>query len=70
MSEEKAAAVAAAETPSTAETKTAVKEDDKEPSWLAARLEREQRSVLKKLGVESVDDAKKAIEDLKKLRDA
>lgn len=40
-----------------------------EPHWLAARLERERVQVLKSLGVDSVDDAKKAIADLKAKQD-
>lgn len=37
-------------------------EEGKEPGWLRKRLEREQKAVLRKLGVESDADAKAAIE--------
>ena len=43
---------------------------DEKPSWLDARLERERRSVLKELGLESLDDGKKAIAALKAEEDA
>ena len=47
---------------------------DKEPSWLKGRLDRERDSVtktlLRELGVTDVKDAKAAVEELKKLRDA
>lgn len=43
---------------------------DKDPQWLGARLERERQKMLKDLGVESVDDAKKAIADLNAKREA
>lgn len=45
-------------------------DETKDPNWLSARLERERRSLLKQLGVENVDDAKAALEDLKKRRDS
>jgi hypothetical protein len=38
---------------------------EEKPSWLDARLERERKSVLKELGLESLDDGKKAIAALK-----
>lgn len=44
--------------------------DQKDPQWLPARLERERRKLLTDLGVEKVDDAKAAIAELKKIRDA
>ncbi len=44
--------------------------DDQKPSWLDARLERERAKVLKDLGVESLDDAKKAFADLNAKREA
>lgn len=43
---------------------------DKDPQWIGARLERERQKVLKDLGIEDVEDGKKAIDDLKKRRDA
>lgn len=46
------------------------KPEVKDPNWLPARLERERRSMLKDLGVEKVDDAKAAIAELRKIRDA
>lgn len=48
----------------------AATDTDKDPQWLGARLERERQKMLKDLGVESVDDAKKAIADLNAKRDA
>lgn len=45
-------------------------EPEEKPSWLNARLERERRSLLKEMGVENVDDAKKALADLKAKQDA
>jgi hypothetical protein len=44
--------------------------ETKDPNWLPARLERERRKLLSDLGVERVDDARAAIAELKKLRDA
>jgi len=43
---------------------------EEKPSWLDARLERERRSVLKELGIESLDDGKKALATLKAEEDA
>jgi hypothetical protein len=43
---------------------------DAEPAWLADRLERTKRSMLKDLGAENVDDVKAALADLKKRRDS
>jgi hypothetical protein len=40
------------------------------PAWLKSRLEREQRTMLKSLGVESVEDISAALADLKKRRDS
>lgn len=34
---------------------------DEKPSWLDARLERERKAVLKELGLDSLEDAKKAV---------
>lgn len=45
-------------------------EPNEKPSWLDARLDRERRSLLKELGIENVDDGKKAIADLKAKQDA
>lgn len=44
--------------------------EDQKPSWLDARLERERKSVLKDLGVDSVDDAKKALAELNAKRES
>jgi hypothetical protein len=44
--------------------------ETEKPHWLPARLERERQQVLKDLGVESVEDAKKAIAELTAKRDA
>lgn len=41
-----------------------------EPAWLADRLDRERRAVLKALGVEKVDDAKAALDAYKQAQDA
>lgn len=41
-----------------------------EPAWLPARLERERAKVLKDLGAESLDDAKKAVEKSKAVDEA
>jgi hypothetical protein len=41
-----------------------------EPSWLGPRLERERAKLLKDLGVESLDDAKKAVGQAKAAEDA
>lgn len=46
------------------------KPDDKEPSWLAGRLERERKALLKDLGVEDVKDVKVALADYKKIKDS
>jgi hypothetical protein len=43
---------------------------DQDPSWLAGRLERERKAILKELGVDSADDVKKALADLKAKREA
>jgi len=45
-------------------------EPSEKPSWLDARLERERRAVLKDLGIESVDDAKKSLAELHAKREA
>ncbi len=44
--------------PAPAKSETSAEE---KPSWLDARLERERRSVLKELGIESLDEAKKTL---------
>lgn len=59
---------AVASAPPAQESKAAV-DANGDPHWLAARLERERVQVLKSLGVDSVDDAKKAIADLKAKQD-
>lgn len=41
-----------------------------EPNWLPARLERERRQVLKDLGVESIEDGKKAIAEINAKRES
>lgn len=46
------------------------KPEDEKPSWLDARLERERNKVLKDLGVESFEDAKKALDELNAKREA
>jgi hypothetical protein len=46
--------------PAPASAKTEPPAEEK-PSWLDARLERERRSVLKELGIESLDEAKKTL---------
>lgn len=43
---------------------------EQNPQWLGARLDRERKAVLKQLGVENVEDAKAAIEELRKRRDS
>lgn len=45
-------------------------EANEKPHWLAARLEQKEKALLKELGVESLDDAKKAIADLNAKREA
>lgn len=45
-------------------------EDNREPHWLAARLERERRTMLRDMGVDNPDDVKAALADLKKRREA
>lgn len=56
--------------PPTAPAPTAPRADDQNPPWLADRLERERKAMLKTLGVESEDDAKKALADFKAKQDA
>lgn len=41
-----------------------------EPAWLAPRLERERAKVLKDLGIESPEEAKKALEKIKQVEEA
>lgn len=41
-----------------------------DPAWLGPRLERERNTLLKSLGVESLEQAKKAVEALKAVEDA
>lgn len=57
-------------TPVVTATTTTDAAPDKEPSWLAARLERERTATLKAVGFDSADDAKASKEELKKRRDA
>lgn len=44
--------------------------ENEKPAWLDARLERERAKVLKDLGIDSVDDAKKALAELNAKREA
>lgn len=44
--------------------------DGQEPHWLAGRLERERKAVLRDLGIEDPKDAKAALAELKTRRDA
>jgi hypothetical protein len=62
----KAPAIAAAPAPAPAP----VGEPSEKPSWLDARLERERAKVLKDLGIESLEDGKKAIGELNAKREA
>lgn len=50
-----------------AETKEVKGEDH---AWVAERLEREQRKLLKELGVENLDEAKAALKEIKARKDA
>lgn len=75
MSEETqtAAVVAAATDTSTQSTPAQpaaqpAQQSEQEPAWLSSRLERERKSMLKQLGVENVEDARVAIDELKKRR--
>lgn len=45
-------------------------EPNAEPAWLAPRLERERAKVLKDLGVESPEEAKKALDKIKQVEEA
>lgn len=45
-------------------------EPEEKPSWLDARLERERRSLLKELGIDSVESARKDFDELKAAREA
>ena len=62
--------VAATPAPVTTTAAPATRADDQNPPWLAERLERERKAMLKTLGVESEDDAKKALADFKAKQDA
>lgn len=67
--------VASAEvvTPPTAPTAPAAKAETKaegEPSWLNERLERERRTLLKKVGFESVEEAQASAAELKAKRES
>lgn len=42
---------------------------ESEPHWLSARLQQQERALLRKLGLESVDDAKEKLAKAKKLED-
>lgn len=59
----------APKTPAT-NTPAASTPPDEKPSWLDARLERERSKALKDAGFESLEDAKKASEELKAKREA
>lgn len=56
--------------PAPAQAPAAKGEPEEKPSWLDARLDRERRSLLKELGIESLDAAKKDFEELKAAREA
>lgn len=62
--------------PSTAKPLTAAppskqtSDSEEKPAWLDARLERERAKVLKDLGIESLEDAKKAFEKIKAAEEA
>lgn len=50
--------------------KTDEKNDGADPKWLASRLDRERKKLLRDLGVENEDEVKKAIARAKELEDA
>lgn len=54
----------------TSQPAAAVQAEQKDPQWLGARLDRERKKILSELGVEKFDDAKSALAELKKIRDA
>jgi hypothetical protein len=56
---------AASQAPAKSETPA-----EEKPSWLDARLERERRSLLKELGIDSLDEAKKVLTDAQLKKEA
>lgn len=65
-----AASATVPDAPKTNPATPAAKDDKAEPEWLQPRLERERAKVLKDLGVENPDDAKKALAEHKARLDA
>lgn len=58
------------EQPAAQQAQAAQADSAEDPKWLGARLDRERKSVLKQLGVDNVEDAKLAIDELRKRRDS
>jgi hypothetical protein len=56
--------------PATAAATPPAGEPNEKPTWLDARLERERRAVLKELGIENLEDGKKAIGEAQAKREA
>jgi len=65
-----APAAPAAKPPTPPPAAAPANEPKEEPAWLKDRLERQERSLLKKLGFDDVDGGKKAVDELKKRRDS
>lgn len=57
-------------TPPPAPSAPAAKADERDPEWINARLERERKTLLKSIGVDSEEAAKKAVAELKAREEA
>lgn len=63
-------APSAAPSPASSQAQTPAADPNAEPTWLAGRLERERKQVLKDLGIDNADELKQLLADQKAIKDA